>query len=215
MGFLSEPDKTLFMSLGTANGLQLDGSTVRRRLGDIFGAYDLVTKEIVFFERAELEATKHGFSLDSYMEVRVAARAKTGVGPPKQKRKLGRLLADSAPVPASAGLAAKSVSAAGVAAPAAVSADPLAAGGGLCTCHVSPAGCPFAGQTHGSLSVWDTNRGYLARTIAASASYDETSETLFQWFLRSLPNPNRGTECVCPTPIEGRCSFAADLPLDS
>ena len=200
----SDRHKTLLVSLGSANGLQLDYGEVRHRLGDIFGAYDLVTKEIVFFERAELEATKHGFSLDSYMELRVAARAKTGVGPPERKRKLGRLLADSAPVPASAGLAAESVSAAGVAAPAAVSADPLAARGGLCTCHVSPAGCPFAGQTHGSLSVWDRNRGYLARTIAASACYDETSETLFQWFLRSLPNPNRGTECVLVLYYPGR-----------
>lgn len=201
----SDRHKTLLVSLGSANGLQLDYGEVRHRLGDIFGAYDVVTKEIVFFERAELEATKHGFSLDSYMELRVAARAKTGVGPPKQKRKFGQYAEPravdpqvAAPMPAAATVGAT------VAALAAVSADPLAAGGGLCTCHVSPAGCPFAGQTHGSLSVWDRNRGYLARTIAASACYDETSETLFQWFLRSLPNPNRGTECVLVLYYPGR-----------
>ena len=199
----SVKNKLVFDALGVA--VQLESHAVRVRLGDIFGAYDVVTKEIVFFERAELEATKHGFSLDSYMELRVAARAKTGVGPPKQKRKFGQYAEPravdpqvAAPMPAAATVGAT------VAAPAAVSADPLAAGGGLCTCHVSPAGCPFAGQTHGSLSVWDRNRGYLARTIAASACYDETSETLFQWFLRSLPNPNRGTECVLVLYYPGR-----------
>ena len=209
MGFLSELDKTLFRSLGTANGLQLEGSDVRRRLGDIFGAYELVTKEIVFFERAELEATKHGFSLNSYMEFRDDARAKAGVGPPKQKRKLGRYGEASAtdqqvtvPMPA----------AASVAAPVVASADPRAAGGGFCTCHVLPAGCPFAGATHGSLSVWDKNRGYLVRPIAANAIYDATSETLFQWFLRSIPNPNQGTECVLMLHYPGRVGSAWQRP---
>jgi hypothetical protein len=45
------------------------------------------------------------------------------------------LLADSAPVPASAGLAAESVSAASVAVPAAASANPLAEGSVLAMCR--------------------------------------------------------------------------------
>ncbi len=71
-----------FLSVGN------DCSTVRRRLGDIFGAY-VVTKEIVFFQRVELEATKHGYSLDSYMDLWVAARAKSGVGPPSESENSG------------------------------------------------------------------------------------------------------------------------------
>jgi hypothetical protein len=183
---------------GFSNGLQLDYGEVRRRLGDIFGAYG-------FSNQGDRVFRAHGAGSDETRSVAILIQSSGWL----RARTFGRYDEPSA---IDQQVAAPMLAAASVAAPAAASADPRAAGGGLCTCRMLLAECPFAGATHGSLSVWGTNRGYLVRPIAASATYYAKRETLFHCFLRSMAKPNRRAGCVLLLDYPGSVGAACQRP---